>query len=125
MEHRLISLLQASTSIHHIRQIHALITRACPSLTHVFLRLLLKQSTIQYARQLTWKQDWKVRKLIDDHHSRTNLIVRTAILEMYVKCGAVDEARLEFDQMDHKDVVAWSAMIAGYAQNGRSNEASL
>ncbi|KAL0908939.1 hypothetical protein M5K25_023453 [Dendrobium thyrsiflorum] len=25
--------------------------------------------------------------------------------------------------MDHRDVVAWSAMIAGYAQNGRSNEA--
>ncbi|XP_020587008.1 pentatricopeptide repeat-containing protein At1g08070, chloroplastic-like [Phalaenopsis equestris] len=65
----------------------------------------------------------KVRKLIDDHHSRTSLIVRTAILEMYVKCGAVDEARLEFDQMDLRDVVAWSAMIAGYAQNGRSNEA--
>ncbi|KAK8930480.1 Pentatricopeptide repeat-containing protein [Platanthera zijinensis] len=65
----------------------------------------------------------KVKKLIDGHHSRSSLIVRTAIIEMYVKCGAVDEARLEFNQLDQRDVVAWSAMIAGYAQNGRSNEA--
>ncbi|XP_020242638.1 pentatricopeptide repeat-containing protein At1g08070, chloroplastic-like, partial [Asparagus officinalis] len=65
----------------------------------------------------------KVKELMDGQKYRTNLIVRTALMEMYVKCGAVDEARLEFDQMDCKDVVAWSAMIAGYAQNGRSNEA--
>ncbi|PKA65174.1 Pentatricopeptide repeat-containing protein [Apostasia shenzhenica] len=64
-----------------------------------------------------------VKKLVDDHHLRNDLIVQTAILEMFVKCGAVEEARMEFDMMEHKDVVAWSAMIAGYAQNGRSSEA--
>ncbi|THG01269.1 hypothetical protein TEA_028187 [Camellia sinensis var. sinensis] len=65
----------------------------------------------------------RVKKFIDDNDLRRNMIVSTALLEMYVKCGAVDEARWEFDQMDEKDVVAWSAMIAGYAQNGRSTEA--
>ncbi|XP_058110832.1 pentatricopeptide repeat-containing protein At1g08070, chloroplastic-like [Magnolia sinica] len=65
----------------------------------------------------------KVKKFIDDNNLQRNLILSTAILEMYVKCGAVDDARQEFDQMDRRDVVAWSAMIAGYAQNGRSNEA--
>lgn len=65
----------------------------------------------------------KVMNLIKDHNLRRDLIVSTAILEMYVKCGAVDEARHEFDAMDRRDVVAWSAMIAGYAQNGRPEEA--
>lgn len=51
------------------------------------------------------------------------MIVSTALLEMYVKCGAVDDARQEFERMDRRDVVAWSAMIAGYAQNGRPSEA--
>uniref|UniRef100_A0A7N0ZY09 Pentatricopeptide repeat-containing protein n=1 Tax=Kalanchoe fedtschenkoi TaxID=63787 RepID=A0A7N0ZY09_KALFE len=66
----------------------------------------------------------RAKQLIDDNNLRLNVIVTTAILEMFVKCGAVDEARNEFDRMGNsRDVVAWSAMIAGYAQNGRPNEA--
>lgn len=65
----------------------------------------------------------RVKIFIDDSKLCTNIVVSTALLEMYVKCGAVDEARREFDQMVERDVVAWSAMIAGYAQNGRSSEA--
>lgn len=65
----------------------------------------------------------QVKQLVDDYNLRNNMIVSTAIVEMYVKCGAVDNARKEFDCMNDRDVVAWSAMIAGYAQNGRPNEA--
>ncbi|XP_052174574.1 pentatricopeptide repeat-containing protein At1g08070, chloroplastic-like [Diospyros lotus] len=65
----------------------------------------------------------RVKRSIDHYSLRRNMIVSTALLEMYVKCGAVDEARWEFNQMDERDVVAWSAMIAGYAQNGRPVEA--
>ncbi|KAK9116842.1 hypothetical protein Sjap_015789 [Stephania japonica] len=64
-----------------------------------------------------------VKKCIDDSGLRRNMIVSTAILEMYVKCGAVDEARREFDEMPRRDLVTWGAMITGYAQNGRSSEA--
>lgn len=51
-----------------------------------------------------------------------NMIVCTALVEMYVKCRAIDEARQEFDRMPKRDVVAWSTMISGYAQNGRPHE---
>ncbi|CAM8981192.1 unnamed protein product [Rhodiola kirilowii] len=69
------------------------------------------------------KMGLKVKQLIDDNNLRLNVVVSTAILEMFVKCGAVNDARKEFDSMCNRDVVAWSAMIAGYAQNGRPNEA--
>ncbi|WOL02987.1 hypothetical protein Cni_G11707 [Canna indica] len=69
------------------------------------------------------KTGMKIKCLIRDMGLKKDLIVRTAVLEMYVKCGAVDEARQEFDKMERRDVVAWSAMIAGYAQNGRPDEA--
>ncbi|XP_037496680.1 putative pentatricopeptide repeat-containing protein At3g11460, mitochondrial [Jatropha curcas] len=59
---------------------------------------------------------------IDGNDFRVNVILSTAILEMYVKCGAVDEAWGEFDRMDRKDIVIWSTMVAGYAQNGSSIE---
>jgi pentatricopeptide repeat protein len=63
----------------------------------------------------------RVRALIGEHDLQ-NMIVHTALMEMYVKCRAIDEARQEFDRMPQKDVVAWSTMIAGYAQNGRPHE---
>lgn len=65
----------------------------------------------------------RIRDLIETNNVRKDVIVRTALMEMYIKCGAVVEARNEFDQIENKDVVAWSAMIAGYAQNERPNEA--
>ncbi|RVW90545.1 Pentatricopeptide repeat-containing protein, mitochondrial [Vitis vinifera] len=54
----------------------------------------------------------RIKKLIDNKNLGSNMIVSTAMLEMYVKCGAVDDGRLVFDHMARRDVVAWSAMIA-------------
>ncbi|GMH20041.1 hypothetical protein Nepgr_021882 [Nepenthes gracilis] len=65
----------------------------------------------------------KVKKFIDDTNAFPNMIVATALMEMFVKCGAVDEARQEFDRMNKRDIVTWGAMIAGYAQNGRPSDA--
>eukprot|EP01018_Ginkgo_biloba_P003052 Gb_20350 [translate_table: standard] len=47
----------------------------------------------------------------------------THLLNMYVKCGIVSDARHVFDKMTERNVVSWSAMIAGYAQTGEGNEA--
>lgn len=52
-----------------------------------------------------------------------DLLVSTALVHMYAKCGAVKEARQVFDAMLRRDVVAWSAMIGGYAENGCGEEA--
>lgn len=45
-----------------------------------------------------------------------------SMLDMYVKCGNVKDARAVFDKMQTKSVVTWNAMIAGYAQNGHGQE---
>lgn len=49
-----------------------------------------------------------------------NMYVRTSILDMYAKSGFVDFAERLFDEMTTKDVVAWSTMVCGLAQNGRA-----
>ncbi|XXG79687.1 hypothetical protein AAC387_Pa09g0705 [Persea americana] len=41
----------------------------------------------------------KVEKFVEDNRLCRNMIMSTAILEMYVKCGAIDDARREFDGM--------------------------
>nr|XP_043609653.1 pentatricopeptide repeat-containing protein At4g39952, mitochondrial [Erigeron canadensis] len=37
---------------------------------------------------------------------------------MYSKCGCVENARKVFDEMRVRDVVAWTALVIGYVQNG-------
>ncbi|PIN17701.1 hypothetical protein CDL12_09632 [Handroanthus impetiginosus] len=42
-----------------------------------------------------------------------------ALLDMYVKCGDLDEAKKLFEGMEEKTIVSWTTMVAGYAKFGR------
>ncbi|KAG6487523.1 hypothetical protein ZIOFF_056111 [Zingiber officinale] len=53
----------------------------------------------------------------------SHVYVGSALIDMYAKCGEVDEARLFFDTMMTKNVVSWNEMIHGYAQNGHGENA--
>ncbi|KAK9274413.1 hypothetical protein L1049_019227 [Liquidambar formosana] len=46
-----------------------------------------------------------------------NLFVASALVFMYVTFGRVCDARMVFDEMDERDAVLWTAMLAGYAQH--------
>ncbi|KAF2943270.1 hypothetical protein DAI22_02g053300 [Oryza sativa Japonica Group] len=52
-----------------------------------------------------------------------NVYVGSALIDMYAKCGNMDDARLFFDTMMMKNIVAWNEMIHGYAQNGLGDKA--
>ncbi|KAK7319326.1 hypothetical protein RJT34_04045 [Clitoria ternatea] len=52
-----------------------------------------------------------------------DLILSNALLDMYCKCGSLEDAKFIFNRMAKKDVISWSTMIAGLAQNGLSMEA--
>ncbi|KAF5745824.1 pentatricopeptide repeat-containing protein [Tripterygium wilfordii] len=52
-----------------------------------------------------------------------DLILCNALLDMYCKCGSLEDANSVFARMAERDVISWSTMIAGLAQNGHSREA--
>ncbi|XP_057970479.1 putative pentatricopeptide repeat-containing protein At3g08820 [Malania oleifera] len=52
-----------------------------------------------------------------------NVFVATALLDMYAKCGKMEQARSVFDGMPEKDIVSWGTVIQGYALNGFPKEA--
>lgn len=49
--------------------------------------------------------------------------VRNALMEMYAKCGCIDEALQLFRETQDKDVISWSTVIGGLAAHGRAREA--
>ncbi|TXG71090.1 hypothetical protein EZV62_006025 [Acer yangbiense] len=53
----------------------------------------------------------------------SNLFIGNGLVSMYGKCGCLVEARRVLDEMPSRDVVSWNSMVAGYAQNGRFDDA--
>lgn len=62
---------------------------------------------------------------IANNRIQINVHVGTALIDMYSKCGSLEDARLVFNRIRDKDVVAWNTMIVGYAMHGFSQEALL
>ncbi|XP_048140580.1 pentatricopeptide repeat-containing protein At5g59600 [Rhodamnia argentea] len=52
-----------------------------------------------------------------------DIFVRSALLDMYAKCGLITEAKLLFSDMSEKNAVSWNSMIFGLASHGYCNEA--
>ncbi|KFK33531.1 hypothetical protein AALP_AA5G025300 [Arabis alpina] len=52
-----------------------------------------------------------------------DLILNNALVDMYCKSGSLEDARRVFRNMKERDVISWSTMISGLAQNGYSQEA--
>ena len=47
----------------------------------------------------------------------------SALVHLYSKCGNTENARRVFNQMPRPDLVSWTSLIVGYAQNGQPDEA--
>lgn len=52
-----------------------------------------------------------------------DVFVRSALIDMYGKCGYLNQAGELFCSMPDKNTVTWNSMIFGYANNGHSREA--
>jgi pentatricopeptide repeat protein len=53
----------------------------------------------------------------------SDLPVANALISMYAKCGSMEDAHRIFDSMPQRNVVSWTAMISGYAQQNHSKAA--
>ncbi|KAL8262352.1 hypothetical protein R6Q59_026401 [Mikania micrantha] len=48
----------------------------------------------------------------------SDIFVGNSLIDMYVKCGSIEEGKQVFKNMACKDWVSWNAIIIGFAQNG-------
>ncbi|XP_021901924.1 putative pentatricopeptide repeat-containing protein At5g47460 [Carica papaya] len=52
----------------------------------------------------------------------TAVVVGSALIDMYSKCGQVKTAESMFQAMPRKNLITWNAMVSGYAHNGDSTK---
>ncbi|GKA27757.1 pentatricopeptide repeat-containing protein [Tanacetum coccineum] len=64
-----------------------------------------------------------VHDLAKNGNFESNVFVSTALIDMYAKCGSIEEAWQVFDTMKDKNPVTWNAMISGYGLHGHAQEA--
>ncbi|XP_008792484.2 pentatricopeptide repeat-containing protein At2g02980, chloroplastic-like [Phoenix dactylifera] len=64
-----------------------------------------------------------VHAFIDRNGIKADLELKTALIDMYAKCGEIDRARKVFDRMEVRDTKAWSSMIVGLAIHGLVKDA--
>ena len=55
--------------------------------------------------------------------AEVDVVVESAMVDLYAKCGDVSSCRKIFDSMEKKDNFVWSSMISGYTMNNRGEEA--
>ncbi|CAK7345759.1 unnamed protein product [Dovyalis caffra] len=52
-----------------------------------------------------------------------DVYITSALIDMYAKCGSLDDALRVFESTPHKNEVSWNAMISALAFHGRAQEA--
>lgn len=80
------------------------ILRACSGLAAVRQG---KEVHCQYVRKGGWR----------------DVIVESAMVDLYAKCGCIDFAHRLFLSMQVRNLITWNSMIGGFARNGRGTEA--
>lgn len=53
---------------------------------------------------------------------RSDILLNNRVLEMYINCGSMVDARRVFDHMPDRNLVSWNLMINGYAINGLGDD---
>lgn len=76
-----------------------------------------------YGRWATLAEAKQMHIYILNKGYASDIIVRTALVNMYGKCGSLEDAKSIFDMMLMRDIVVWNTMIAVYAQHGHAKEA--
>ena len=53
----------------------------------------------------------------------SDVAMANALIDMYAKCGELDDSRRVFDEMSHRNVVTWTCMITAFGRHGEGEAA--
>ncbi|CAJ2658646.1 unnamed protein product [Trifolium pratense] len=60
-----------------------------------------------------------VTSLIEEEKLELDVVLGTALVDVYAKCGFLDDAMDIFERMEYKDVKSWTAVISSHGIHGQ------
>lgn len=66
-----------------------------------------------------WLGRWVHGFYVESGRVVRDVYVCTALVDMYLKCGCSEDALRVFEDMPHRNLVSWSALLAGFVQCNR------
>jgi pentatricopeptide repeat protein len=64
-----------------------------------------------------------IHDYVKQNNIKTDVIMENSLIDMYAKCGSVQEALQVFKEMKEKDTLSWNSIIMGLANNGFEDDA--
>ncbi|CAM6100547.1 unnamed protein product [Calypogeia fissa] len=108
----------AGTTSQAIAVLRNRLQRGIPTDSHKYVKVLqmcLKQNDLTAVKE--------VHDCIIQSGMEKNRYVAVTLLNVYLKCGGLVDARQVFDQLEKKSVITWTNMIAGYAKRDHAESA--
>lgn len=81
----------------------------------IIVRICARLASVDYAKQ--------AHAALVRHGFGSDIVANTALVDFYSKWGRVEDARNVFNKMPCKNVISWNALIAGYGNHGRGDDA--
>ncbi|KAF5470648.1 hypothetical protein F2P56_011148 [Juglans regia] len=79
------------------------------------LNICANISSLSFGRQ--------VHAVVSKVQSCYDVAMGNALVDMYAKCGGIEDAKHAFDEMEEKNVISWTSLIAGYGKHGFGHKA--
>ncbi|XP_041017199.1 pentatricopeptide repeat-containing protein At4g39530-like [Juglans microcarpa x Juglans regia] len=67
----------------------------------------------------------QIHALAVKFHAEDDVVVGSALVDFYGKCGDMASSWKVFDSIEEKDKFVWSSIISGHTRNGRGEEAII
>jgi len=64
-----------------------------------------------------------IHKQIISSDCKFDVFVACSLIDMYSKCGSIEDAQRVFNKLPTRNLVSWNAMLGGYAMHGHAKEA--
>jgi pentatricopeptide repeat protein len=64
-------------------------------------------------------------KVVDEKLLDKGTVLGNALVAMYVKCGSLAKAHAVLEELPIRNLVSWSALVLGYAQNSLGRDAMI
>ncbi|KAK2665546.1 hypothetical protein Ddye_004120 [Dipteronia dyeriana] len=94
-------------------------------------RLCIGYNEFSFSGALTVCVKMKELKLTRQVHGQVlvigfllNLVISSTIVDAYARCGEMNDARRIFNEMQVRDILAWTTLVSGYAKWGDMESAS-